>query len=306
MSDKEHRAITRAGTLPTTGIMHPLAEKILAGNPTPETLRELMTLQREHEAAMAKRAFTTALVALKGALPNVIGRDKRADMGQGRPKYNYASLANVMREVTPALVNHGFSVSAPATTSVDAKGQTVVTVTATLTHHAGHSEHTVLSGPVDTTGAKSAIQGIGSSITYLQRYAVLSILGIATDDMTEPGTTSEKSGPAGEQVDVPRNLKALQFFIQKGKTKDDVEKYVGKPVAEWALVDLDRLRDWGTQKETPQPAPQEQAPADPDIFLYHCPDCPFKTEIEEDWDGHMMGTGHGQKPKTATTKARKA
>lgn len=303
MSDQGHKAIVAAETLPVSRPMHPMAEAILARNPTPETLRELMTLQREWEKDLAKRAFTEALVALKRDLPSSITRDKKADMGAGRPKYTFASLANVTNEITPHLTNHGFAVSTPATTSPDPKtGVMVVTVTATLTHHAGHSEQTTLSGPVDNSGAKSQIQGIGASITYLQRYSVLSLLGLATDDMQEPEAGAAKV-KGEDQVDTQRNLKALSFLMSKHKmTKAEIERVAGRPVSEWALSDLDLLRTWVPNPEAETGREPGQDDDAGDLLMSCCPDCTFRTDHPETYDGHLLETGHGQKSRTTKTK----
>lgn len=292
MKDKEHAIVAQPTTLPTDRALHPMVEAALKLSPTVETIEKLMRMQEEWERNNAKRAFTTALVALKRDLPPIIGKDKKADMGQGRPKYSYSSLAHVMEAITPALTEHGFSVSAPASTAPDPKtGATIITVKATLTHSGGHSESTSLSGPVDNSGAKSQLQGIGASITYLQRYATVALLGLATGDMVEPegGTPTTQS----DQIDTDKNLQALNHFIRLGKKKGEVETFVGKPVADWTLGDIDRLRIWGKPATTtPPPAGPEEPEPHGDI---KCPDCKYSTDDTESFEGHLQGTGHGQR-----------
>jgi hypothetical protein len=42
-----------------------------------------------------------------------------------------------------------------------------------------------MTAPIDTSGSKSPAQGVASTITLLQRYTALSLLGIATADMKD-------------------------------------------------------------------------------------------------------------------------
>jgi len=84
--------------------------------------------------------------------------------------------------VTEPLTRHGFSLGWVPTTGD--RGE--VRVTCRLTHAEGHSEETTLVAPPDTSGLKNPAQAIASTITLLQRYTALSLLGIATADTTDP------------------------------------------------------------------------------------------------------------------------
>lgn len=55
----------------------------------------------------------------------------------------------------------------------------------------GHSEETSLTASPDISGTKNAIQAIGSTISYLQRYTILALTGLATGDMDTDGKTVE-------------------------------------------------------------------------------------------------------------------
>lgn len=323
VSEKEHAVVERPATLPVQRAMAPIVEAILAKNPTPETLDKILAIQREYDKDNAKRAFTEALVALKRALPPIIVRDSHRDDGAGKMKYSWASLSAVTKAITPALSEHGFSVSAPATTSADPKtGRTIVTVTATLTHHGGHSESTVLTGPVDDSGSKSPIQGIGASITYLQRYAILSLLGIATADMDDAdetvGGTSAK--PFVYPADPANCAKAVGQFAKVGKSKADLEKYVGRLIGDWTESDMNKLRAWHSSLIAPPPAPASSSGAsvgsgepqsatrepgqddESDALLWHCPGCTFKTESEGMLLDHQNDTGHREKVEPSKVK----
>jgi hypothetical protein len=301
---KDREITTNPAQFPAERQLHPMVEKVLGLNPSVETLEKIMKMQEEWERNNAKRAFTEALVALKKALPASIIKDATANMGQGKPKYTYAKLANIVNQITPTLCDHGFSITTPATTLTDSKGQIVITVKATLTHCAGHAEMTPLSGPVDISGAKSTIQGIGSSITYLQRYAILSILGLATDDQPDADDAPSVE-PAGGKVDIKLNMAALQSLATKHhKTKKEAEDYVGAPFQEWTSADLAKLKSWVAPPAAPAtPAPEAREPGSDDaedearasIFDFHCDQCDFKSSDEGMLVDHQADTGHRAK-----------
>ena len=63
-------------------------------------------------------------------------------------------------------------------------------------------ESTTLSGPPDTTGSKNDLQSIGSTISYLQRYTLLALTGLATFDMDDDATP----GPQPTHDDAAPNV----------------------------------------------------------------------------------------------------
>ncbi len=239
MSDKTHSVVPAATSLPVQSIMHPMVAKMLENNPTPEALEKLLAMQRDWEAGEAKRAYTAALVQLKGSLPPFLSKDATVKYSGAKAevRYTHTSLAGAMDTVTPHLTAHGFALT--WTPGTNDKGG--VTVTAKLTHRQGHSEQATLTAPPDTSGNKSSAQGIASTITLLQRYAALSLLGLASADMKEP---EGDITPSEDAVDTARNMRALADLVKGGKTKDAVEAFVGKPVKEWIPADLDKLRAW--------------------------------------------------------------
>jgi ERF superfamily protein len=217
--------------------------RILEQNPNPETLRELLAVQREWEANEARKAYAMALVALKRDLPTVVERDATVDFTNNSGKrtfYNHASLAGVMDAVTEPLTEHGFSLTWHPTT---ADGR--VTVTCRLTHAGGHIEETTISAPIDDTGGKSKVQGVMSTITLLSRYTALSLLGIATRDMAEPTGEGETKQPDPAKVDTNRNLRAVGLLKKKGRTVEQaVALLEGRTVEQWTETDLKKLEAW--------------------------------------------------------------
>ena len=253
MSDQKHEMVESPDVLPAKTVLHPAVAQVLANNPTPEALEKIVALQERWEAGEAKRAYTRAIVGLRKDLPTWIERDQVVDFttAKGRVRYTHVSLAAAMEAVLPALTAHGFNLWwKPARTD---KGE--VSVTANLTHREGHTESATLFAPVDSSGSKSASQGVASTVTLLQRYTALSILGIATADMKDPKPLDEPTDP--EQVDTQRNMRAMAALVRTGKTKEEIEKYVGRPVGEWTAEDVQKLRDWFKAGKAPAPAAAE-------------------------------------------------
>lgn len=141
-----------------------------------EKLEKLLNLQMVWEANEAKKAYHKAMAAFKANPPKI---DKDKTVSYGNTKYNHASLSNVTEKISAELSKHGLSAS--WTTKQNGK----VDVTCKITHVQGHSEETTLSAPADGSGSKNSIQAIGSTITYLERYTLLALTGLATYDQDD-------------------------------------------------------------------------------------------------------------------------
>ena len=153
-----------------------LIQQAVAGGADLDKLSKLLDIQERWEANEAKKAFQVAMAAFKSNPPN-IGKDKKVSFGN--TKYSHASLYNVVEKITKELSKHGLS----ASWITHQNGQ--IGVTCRITHVLGHSQETTLQAPADTSGSKNAIQAIGSTISYLQRYSLLAVLGLAAHDMDD-------------------------------------------------------------------------------------------------------------------------
>lgn len=146
---------------------------------SPETLEKLMALAERYQANVAKQAFTRALTEFKADPPEIF-KNKHVKFGQ--TEYDHATLDHVTDQIGAALSRHGLS----HTWSMKQEGNAIY-VTCTLTHKEGHSEAVTLSAGSDTSGSKNAIQAIGSTVTYLQRYTLLAATGLAARNGDDDG-----------------------------------------------------------------------------------------------------------------------
>lgn len=150
-----------------------------------DMVEKLMTLQERWEGNQARKSFDEAIAAAKAQIPPI----QRNATGHNDKRYaNFAAIATI---VDPILSQHGLSYRF-RTTQTDK-----ISVTCILSHKAGHSEETTLSGPADGSGSKNAIQAIGSTLTYLQRYSLVQMLGLAAaaDDDGKASGKAEDSAP---------------------------------------------------------------------------------------------------------------
>lgn len=169
-------------------------------------MEKLMDLQERWERNEARKAFYAALAAFKAA-PPTITKNKTVDFStsKGRTTYDHATLDEVALKIGAALAPHGLSFRWEPS---QAQGR--IRVTCYLQHVLGHTESVFLEGPADDSGNKNAIQQVGSTVTYLQRYTLLSITGMAVQDQDDDGRGS--SDPAA-----PAQLQELLDAITEAK-----------------------------------------------------------------------------------------
>lgn len=146
----------------------------------PATIKALMDLAERYEANEARKAFVAALTAFKNDPPEIF-KTKNVAFGGGKAAYKHATLSDVSSIIGAALAKVGIS-HRWETEQLDG-GQ--IRVTCTLTHTLGHSERTPLQASPDASGSKNSIQAVGSTVTYLQRYTLLSATGMAVSDGTD-------------------------------------------------------------------------------------------------------------------------
>lgn len=144
------------------------------------TIERLAALAERFEQQAARRAFDAAISAAKAEIPVIIKNAK------GHGDRAYADFAGIARTIDPILAKHGLSYR--FRTHQDDK----IAVTCIISHRDGHSEETTLAAPADTSGSKNAIQSIGSTLTYLQRYSLVQALGLAAS-LDDDGAASGKA-----------------------------------------------------------------------------------------------------------------
>lgn len=186
-----------------------MLDRAVANGASIEVLTKLMDLQERFEKNQARKAFDKAIAEAKAEIPIVRKTSK------GHNSKLYADFAAFALAVDPIITKHGLSYRF-RTTQDDR-----IHVTCVLSHSAGHSEENTLAGPSDTTGNKNAIQAIGSTLTYLQRYSLVQALGLAASEDDDGRAGGIGDTVSDEQVSQMRSLiveagldlpQTLEFF----------------------------------------------------------------------------------------------
>lgn len=170
-----------------------------------ETVERMMQLQERHDVNEARKAYHRAMSQFK-AEKLVIGKDKLVDFStsKGRTTYRHATLFNVVETITPALSRYGLSATWQ---TLQEEGNWIV-VTCTITHELGHSESTTLKARPDDSGNKNSIQQVGSTVSYLQRYTLLAITGLATTEQQD----DDARGAGAKQVTLEQGALLLELY----------------------------------------------------------------------------------------------
>jgi hypothetical protein len=183
------KAATPGPTTDTAAILGMIERIMVDPNASVERANQAFDFYMKVQAEQARKAFDEAVAAAKAEIKPV----KRNATGHNEKRY--ADFSAIAQEIDPILGKHGLSYR------FRSQQGDKISVTCRLTHKAGHGEETTLSGPADTSGNKNAIQAIGSTLSYLQRYSLVLMLGLAAakdDDGKAAGFVGE-DGPISEE-----------------------------------------------------------------------------------------------------------
>jgi hypothetical protein len=150
------------------------------------------------------------LVAAFAELPDIVA-DETADTGTYR--YKYATLASIVKAVKPVLAKHHLALTQPVTTADDQ-----LVVVTTLVH---------VSGNTHSSGAwRSKLpptpQAQGSLVSYVRRYQLVALLGLAVDDddgksaQTAARPAGGTRGAAERALTEPQRRRIMAMFGELG------------------------------------------------------------------------------------------
>lgn len=192
-----------AAPVSETGVIMAMIER-MSTDPTIsiERVEQAFAFYEKVQASTARRAFDAAMAAAKAEIP-VIKKKRTVShptRGGDQKSYVHEDLGGIAEIVDPILAKHGLSYRYRTSSNVNEP----VVVTCIVSHVQGYFEETTLSAGRDESGNKNAIQAIGSSITYLQRYTLKAALGLAAakddDAKTAEATVDELATLNDEQI----------------------------------------------------------------------------------------------------------
>lgn len=183
-----------------------MIQQAISSNVGIEQMQSLMDLQERWEKNEARKAYVQAMANFKADAPRLVkNKTVEYSSNKGNVSYDHASLDQVVKTVSPALSANGLYHD---WTTQQLEGG-LIQVTCTVTHDLGHSKSTSLSASRDESGSKNNIQAMGSTITYLERYTLLALLGLAVDGQDNDAINACET-ISGEQHDQLAKLLELK------------------------------------------------------------------------------------------------
>ena len=186
-----------------------------------------------------------AINELAAALAKAQGAMSPAKMDAVNPflRNKYADLASVISAIRTPLAANGLSVSQHPSISDDG----AVTVTTLLAHASGQWLESSITLPLDGSKGLSTAQSMGAIVTYLRRYSLSAILGIAADEDTDGNDAKRPiQAPRVAAVPTPASLPTPRSEAPAAQTFNDAALVQGEyPLP---LVTLEEAREMVTSK----------------------------------------------------------
>jgi hypothetical protein len=162
------------------------------------------------ELSNANAPLFAALAAAQAEVENAI-------KGNVNPhfKSRYADLAEVLNTVRPVFARHGLSIL--QSTAFDGVN---VSVTTTL----AHAEGGWVSSCASCVPARVDAQGIGAATTYLRRYALAAMAGVAQED-DDGNAASHQQRPAESKREdglLPATIEVAQRQLDRASTLEEL------------------------------------------------------------------------------------
>ena len=181
-----------------------------------------------------------SIASLAAALAKAQGEMENASKNSQNPhfKSKYADLAEILNTVRPVLSKHGLAVTQfPAFESGTAHVETI------LTHASGEWMSGTCSAPVQ----KSDPQGVGSALTYLRRYSLAAVCGLAQeDDDANAASKGPKQAAQAPKVTpkpapTPTPAQPVKHVPATKSTLDALASYYANDSAEVMLDDINEM-----------------------------------------------------------------
>lgn len=193
-----------------------------------DRIERMYAMYERAAARNARSAYDQALADMAPELPTI---EKTASILHGTKLIaKYARWEDIAIPVTKVLVKYGFSLSFKM-----AQEDTRVVVTAILAHRDGHREETSFPFPLDSGPGRSAIQAVGSSVSYGKRYAAGLLLNIITKDEDNDGAGPPPETISGDQFnELATLIKETNTDLAKFLEVGSVESLSDIPVTQFA------------------------------------------------------------------------
>jgi hypothetical protein len=191
-------------------------------------MERLLEMHRQVTEDQRRVAFAAAMARLQAVLPQITKEGRIVVSGAERSRY--ARIEDIDRAIRPLLAAEGFSLMF----DTEAQGNGLL-ISAKISHAAGHSETRSLLLPMDAQGAKSPVQGVGSTVAYGRRYLTKLLLNLVErgeddDGQGGPITEAQAADLRGLLEEVKADRGKFLVFMGVGDVKDILAKDMKKAV----------------------------------------------------------------------------
>lgn len=153
-----------------------------------DQLGKLMDLHERHEREQARKAYYAAKSHFQSIAPT-LKKEKEVDYTSkktgARTNYKYATLSSIAEQIREPLAQCRLSYRWDIQDTPEE-----LRVTCILSHEDGHSESNSMGAAPDDSGAKNVIQQRASTVTYLQRYTLIGVLGLSSANEDDDGKSA--------------------------------------------------------------------------------------------------------------------
>lgn len=205
----------------------------------PERIERFIALKERMDKEAARKAFSAALAEMQADMPVIeergqisYGKDKEGN-DKGGP--SYALWEDINEAIRPLLKMHGFALMFRTGQTPEGK----IIVTGILSHRDGHSEETTMVLMHDSSGAKNAVQAMGSSISYGKRYTAGALLNITSRGEDDDGVAG---GRLLAKAEAREPYKEMQAELDACSTESELRILWNSPVFRAAYEQLPN--DW--------------------------------------------------------------
>ncbi|WP_442577839.1 ERF family protein [Mesorhizobium sp. ASY16-5R] len=178
-----------------------------------EKMERLLAMQERIMSRDAEMAFNTDFAQMQAEIPSITEKGEIKNTA-GAVQSRYAKFEDINAVIKPILQKYGFAIS--FRTGFEDKA---ILVTGVLCHKMGHKVETTMALPLDSSGSKNNVQGVGSSTSYGKRYTMCALLNISTGGEDDDAQTAEVSYISETQRDI-----ILEKLDRAGKTAADLCK----------------------------------------------------------------------------------
>lgn len=191
-------------------------------------LERMLEMKERHEKQVAKSEHDLAFAKASAEFPEIPLNGKNSHTGNP-----YALLKDIIKFTRPVLAKYGFSLS--FSTEVTERD---VIVTAELAHQGGHSKRNSLPLPRDTGAGRNAVQAVGSTQTYGQRYTAQAILGLSLGEDTE----DDGRGAGAPEPDQPKKRFSWENTIVEDMPENSTPREKAEAIADALCAQFRRMK----------------------------------------------------------------